>query len=80
MNNPTIKPLKYQSELMRLTNLKTGNKRYYVSICDVMTRVSYEDYLQRYDSADGFSSYHTTETKTHKREYITAVYGCGEML
>jgi hypothetical protein len=74
MNNPTIKSLKhqdngpaggyaFQSELMRLTNLKTGNNRYYVSKCDVMTRVSYEDYTERYDSADGFSSHHSTKTK-----------------
>jgi len=72
--NTALKPLKYQSELMRLTNIKTGNKRYYISKCDVMTRVSYDEYTSRYDSAYGFSCCHTVSTKTHKREYITAVY------
>jgi len=69
-----MKPLKYRSELMCLTNLETGKKRYYVGKCGVMTRISHEDYTKRYDTADGFSCRFEVQSKKHTRKYITAVY------
>jgi len=69
-----MKPLKYQSELMKVTNIKTGKTTYYVSKCDVMQRISKVDFDQRYDIADGFSCCHQVKTTKHVRQYITAVY------
>lgn len=65
---------RYQSELLRVINIKTNKRSYYVKKCDVFTRVTLEDYDKRYDEADGFSCVHTKTSKTHIRHYITAIY------
>lgn len=66
---------KYQSELLRVGNKKTGKWRYFIKDCaGDFTRISKADYDNRYDSADGFSNLFTKNSSTHYRHYTTAVY------
>lgn len=69
-----MKPLKYQSELLRTVNLKTLAVTHYVKKCDTFARISRAEFYRRYDSADGFSCLATRSTKTHVRHYTTAIY------
>lgn len=68
----TIK--RFQSELMRCTNNETGKVTYYVSKCDVFSRISKEDYNKRYDEADEFLCVYQRTTGKFTRRYITAIY------
>ena len=64
----------YYSELMRSVNKTSGKITYYVKVCDVMKRITREEYDKRYDDADGISCLYTKETKAHWRHYTTAIY------
>lgn len=65
---------RFRSELMRCENKQTNKTTYYVEKCGVFSRISKEDYNKRYDEADGFELVWAKESKTHKRQYITAIY------
>lgn len=67
----------YYSEVLRSVNKTSGKIIYYVKVCDVMKRITREEYDKRYDDADGVCCLHTKETKTHWRHYTTLVYEHG---
>ena len=59
---------------MRVTNKTTKKTSYYVSKCGTFQRISKEDYYRRCDEADGFDCVYQKSTKSHVREYVTAIY------
>ena len=64
----------YYSELLRSVNKTSGKITYYVKVCDVMKRITREEYNKRYEDADWISCLYTKATKTHWRQYATVVY------
>lgn len=62
------------SELLKTVNLATNATRYFVKICDVMTRISKADYTARRDNAFGVCGLYESSTKTHARKYTNVTY------
>ena len=65
--------MRYTSSLLKTTNTTTGNVRYYVSICDVMQRISKAEYDARRDGCDGVCNLYDETKKNHRRQYTTIV-------
>jgi len=69
-----MKPYKYQMEIMRCTNNATNKTTYFLSKCDVMTRISKLEYDKIYDESDGFSCVFTEIRNKFTRHFITALF------
>ena len=61
----------YYSELLRVVNNLTGKTTYYVKKCGIFTRISLQEYDDRYDSSYGISNLYNTTSKKFNRFYTT---------
>ena len=66
--------VRHVSELLRTVNNITGATRYFVKICDVMTRISKADYNERRDTAWGVNNLFNTTSKRVNRFYTGVTY------
>lgn len=65
---------KYQSELLRTVNSESGKTYFYIKKCNEFTRISKEEYNERYDSSDGVSCLFTDIKGKFTRHYTTVTF------
>ena len=68
---------KYTIELARTVNKKTGGKRYFKVVCDMLTRISLKEYDAIYNSCSGIGSLSTTSNKNVTKHYTLCVIELG---
>ena len=61
----------YYSELLKTVNNKNGLITYFVKKCDIFTRISKNEYDERYNSAYGISNLYNTTSSNFNRFYTT---------
>lgn len=64
----------YISELVIVTNRNTGNKRFYCVLCGTMSRISKQEFDNRYEHADGIDCIYDRNDKHYTRSYRTTIH------
>ena len=64
----------YSSTLCKTINKKTGDIRYYLSVCDVMRRISKREFNGRYDASYRKDCMITKETKTSFKHFVCVYF------
>jgi hypothetical protein len=63
----------YVIEIARTVNKKTGAKRYFKVVCDVLTRISLKEYDEIHDCCRGVCNLFTTSNKNITKHYTSCI-------